>query len=45
LNIDAIGEDLNKFLASSKNQEEICKLLGLNVQPKKAQPPPKEKPY
>jgi hypothetical protein len=29
LNIDAMGDDLNKFLAESKNQEELCKILGI----------------
>ena len=29
LNIDAIGDDLDKFLAGSKNQEELCQLLGI----------------
>lgn len=29
LNIDALGDDLNKFLAESKNQEELCKILGI----------------
>ena len=35
LNIDAIGDDLNKFLADSKNQEEICQMLGISRKPRR----------
>lgn len=37
LNIDALGEDLNRFLAESKNQEELCKILGIERTNKKEQ--------
>jgi hypothetical protein len=37
LNIDALGDDLNRFLAESKNQEELCKILGIERTIKKEQ--------
>lgn len=30
LDIDAMGDDIEKILASSKNQEELCRLLGID---------------
>ena len=30
MNIEAMGDDLEKILASSKNQEELYQLLGIN---------------
>lgn len=35
LNIDALGDDLNRFLAESKNQDELCKILGIDRTNKK----------
>ena len=29
-NIDLMGDDIGKILASSKNQEELCSLLGIH---------------
>ncbi len=30
MDLNALDEDLSKALASSKTQEELCKLLGIN---------------
>ena len=42
MHIDALGDDLNKFLADSKNQEENCQMLGIQKAPKNRPQPPQE---
>lgn len=35
LNIEEMGEDIDRLLANSKNHEELCRLIGMEASAKK----------
>ena len=31
MNLDALGDDIDRLLANSKNHQELCKLIGMDA--------------